>query len=685
MERKVLSLFCVLMFISLNSFAQRMIYNINSAWQFSEDMKGSLGENPVVVDLPHTWNIDAQAANESYNRTSAGYVKFCDIPKNFDGKTIYARFYGVSQRSEFFVNSKFIGSHNSGYTASAYDISNSLTYGSSNTLWVRVSNVLDLGQMPISGDYNIYGGMYRDAELVVVPGTHICIDKYATDGIYITPDVQPGGEADVNVKVSLCLASGDKTMAVISLQDEQGITIDSLSFDYRTGRTEEKSEECNFHIVEPHRWNGTLDPYMYKIKVRLDSKTADGKSTYDEVTKDFGIRVIEVDENNKFLLNGEPYEIHGVTRFEDWPIAGNALTPRQQEKDFALMKEMGVNAVRLVHYPQNDYFLSLCDKAGIIVWSEIPFTGPNGKSVKGFIDSEKFRENGKLQLTEMIYQQYNHPSVCFWGLYSEVTLRGDDPSGYVYELNGVAKRLDHQRLTVASSTQDGNINEMTDIIGFNQSFGWTDGDVEDLGEWAAEVRKQFSQLKIGLSSYGAGGSTYQQMSGDLVRPDSKGSFHPEQWQTYLHESYWKTIKEGGYFWGTFIGSMFDHSVSYRKDGYRKGMNDNGLISFDRTDKKDAFYYYKANWNPEDKFVHLVNCHNPYKSEGTFIVKAFSNENTIALYLNGELLGDAQNNGYGVFEWPKINLKEGSNTIKIVSDSGVEEQKIIYYVKNSSKL
>jgi len=670
--------------MSLSVLAQRLTYNINSSWQFSEDWKISSNEKNQIVDIPHTWNMDAQSADESYKRASAGYVKFCDIPKTFEGKVVYARFYGVSQKADFFVNSQFVGTHRSGYTAFAYDVSKLLSYGSSNTFWLRVSNALDLDQMPISGDYNIYGGMYRDAEIVVVPLSHISIDKYATNGVYVSSEVLPGGEADVHVSANLCLAPGDKTKAVVSLLDMDGNTLDSTVFDYRTGRLEERVEECKFHIVEPHKWNGTLDPYMYSIKVRLESVTSGGKTTYDEVKSDFGIRVIEIDDSNRFILNGEPYEIHGVIRYEDWPVYGSALRKVHQDRDMQLIKEMGANAVRLAHYPQNDYFLSLCDKAGIIVWSEIPFTGPNGQSLKGFIDSESFRENGRLQLTEMIYQQYNHPSVCFWGLYSELTLRGDNPSAYVYELNGLAKKLDNQRLTVASSTQDGQINETTDLIGFNQSFGWQDGDVEDLGEWASAVRKQFSQLRICLSSYGAGASVFQQSS-NMTKPDPMGVFHPEQWQTYFHESYWRTIKKGGYFWGTFISSMFDHSVAYRKDGCIKGINDNGLISFDRHDKKDAFYFYKANWNPYDKFVHIADCHLSTVSDPKFKVKVFSNENTVALYFNGELLGDAQNDGYGTFKWEELTLREGKNIIKVVGDSGVEETKILYLNRSSRKL
>lgn len=137
-----------------------------------------------------------------------------------------------------------------------------------------------------------------------------------------------------------------------------------------------------------------------------------------------------------------------------------------------IMLEMGVNAIRLAHYPQDKYMYDLCDRNGLVVWAEIPFIGPGGYRDKGFVDQSSFRENGKQQLVELIRQNFNHPSICFWGLFNELKQAGDDPCEYVRELNVLAHREDPSRPTTAASNQGGELNELTDLICWNQYFGW---------------------------------------------------------------------------------------------------------------------------------------------------------------------------------------------------------------------
>lgn len=654
-------------------YAQREVYDLNSHWQFTPEWSGACQYD---VDVPHVWNADI--------RGLGGYVKICDIPRNFENKTVYVRFNGVSQRADFFLNSKYVGTHKNGYSAFAYNLTGLLTYGARNTFWLRVSNAVDLGQMPLSGDFDIYGGIIRDVQLISVPGTHIRIDNYATDGVYVTPDLSEDGNAEIRVAAKLCLASGDKTVAKFSLLDNAGNVVDSVQTDYRTGRTEEKDEDIVFRLDSPHLWNGTEDPYMYKVRVRLESVTSKGQRTSDQVEVPFGIRTVSVNSNNKVLLNGKPYEIRGVVRYEDWPLYGNAIGKFQQEKDMSLIREIGANAVRLAGYPQNDYFLTLCDKYGILVWSEIPFAGPQHRqTTKGFVDSEQFKENGRKQLLDMLYQQYNHPSLCFVGLYNELILRGDNPTMYVSELEEIVKRNDRLRLTVASSVQDGGINGITDLIGFNQTFGWGDGDLADFDEWGRDVRRHFPQLKIGLSAYGAGASIFQQGEA-LAKPDRDGSFHPEQWQSLFHEVYWQSIKTGGYFWGTFVSSIFDHAASYRSDGHLKGINDNGLVTYDRQYRKDAFYFYKANWNQDDRFVHIADLRAGVISVEQRDIKVYSNENTVALFVNDQLIGE-KSGQMGILIWTSVKFKPGENSLKVVGDSGAEQAMTIMYNPTFSKL
>ncbi len=220
------------------------------------------------------------------------------------------------------------------------------------------------------------------------------------------------------------------------------------------------------------------------------------------------------------------------------------------ETDIQIMLEMGVNAVRLTHYPHDPYFIELCDKEGIIVWSEIPFVGPGGYRDKGFVNTRRFRENGKQQLAEMIEQLYNHPSILFWGgIFNELKEEGDNPLEYVKELNTQAKADDPTRLTVAASNQSGDLNFITDLIGFNQYFGWYGGNPSDVGSWAVGMHEKYPGIKLSISEYGAGASPFHQQE-ILTKPVATSRWHPpENWQTHFHEEHWKVINEHNYFWG----------------------------------------------------------------------------------------------------------------------------------------
>ena len=223
-----------------------------------------------------------------------------------------------------------------------------------------------------------------------------------------------------------------------------------------------------------------------------------------------GIRYYRVDPDNGFFLNGKHLPLYGVCRHQDRAEIGNALRSMHHEEDTELMLEMGVNAVRLAHYQQAEYMYDLMDQSGIITWAEIPFVGPGGYADKGFIDSEAFKKNGEEQLKELIRQNYNHPSICFWGLFNELTERGDNPVTYITELNELAHSEDPTRLTTSASNQNGGLNFITDCIAWNRYDGWYGGMPDALAKFLDQTHNQYPQLRIAISEYGAGASIYHQ-------------------------------------------------------------------------------------------------------------------------------------------------------------------------------
>lgn len=671
MKRHLLSL--ILLALISVAQAQRQSLPLDRGWTYTPgwEMNTAAGR---TVDLPHTWNTDALSGKPDYYRGLGSYVKVIEIPQSWTGRRLFLRFGGANATSDLYVNGRHVGQHSGGYTAFVMEITPFANYGGRNTLWVRVNNAPDLNCMPLTGDFNIYGGLYRTVELITTPATHIALDHYGSLGLYVTPSHVTASQADINTTVNLRGGSGATAQATLIMRDREGNTLDSLTRRVKLDDNGRTTVSATFNLPQPHLWNGVADPYLYSMEARVS-----GSGGYDTVRQHFGVRWYHVGDDNRFYLNGKPMRIQGVCRIEDWDGIGNALRPANHRRDIDLMQEMGVNAVRCAYYPNDPYFLDLCDRAGILVWSEIPLVGAGQYRDKGFNDSQPFRENARTQLREMIHQLRNHPSIVWWGLFDQLTQRGDDPISLVRELNKIARDEGGGRLTVAASNQDGDLNFVTDLIGFNQFMGWTSGQPEDFAGWTADLRKGFPSLKSGVSGYGAGGSIYQ-WSDTLLRPDYLGAWHPEQWQTYVHETYWSVIASKPSFWGAFVWTMADYGAAHRTDGARPGIADYGLATFDRSVRKDAFYFYKANWNVTDPFVYIAERRREERANLQQTIRIFSNQNDVELFINGSTQGLRTNDGMGRFVWENVLLRLGENTLEAVDPMSGQRDKATIIIR-----
>lgn len=649
----------------------REVISLNRSWKFTpgyETKKNTFTE----VNLPHTWNQDALTAKINYYRGLGNYEKDIDIPVNWQGKCIYLRFKGVNTIANVFINGKHAGEHRGGYTAFAVDLTPYIRWGEKNTIWVRVNNSPQLDIMPLVGDFNMYGGIYRDVELIVTDPYHISLSDYGSFGVYFTPAEVSRKKARIQAKILAKGKTGCSSVIRVKIEDRQGKTLlreeQKITFD-------EKGEavgELTLEVKQPHLWNGRKDPFLYHTITELIHEG----QIKDRVDERIGIRNFRVDPNEGFFLNGEHLQLKGVCRHQDRPEIGNALLPLHHWEDMALIKEMGANAVRLAHYPQDRYVYDLCDEYGFIVWAEIPFVGPGGYRDKGFVNQASFRENGITQLKELIRQNYNHPSICFWGLFNELKQTGDDPVKYIEELHTLAHQEDPSRLTTAASNQNGILNEVTDLIAWNQYYGWYGGEPDGIGEWADAVHKKYPGKPVGISEYGAGGSILHQQK-ELKKPIANSYWHPENWQTFFHEEHWKAIDQRPYLWGTFIWNMFDFGAAHRQEGEIAGKNDKGLVTFDRKTKKDAFYFYKANWNLEEPFVYIAERRLKQRSGTPQQIKIYSNQPEVELLLNGKSLG-VRKGTYGIFIWPEVFLKAGENILFVRSKQGVTDKvKILF--------
>lgn len=650
------------MLCGMSMFAQRQDILLNNDWNFRFSHQVQKGTE-VRVDLPHTWNAqDALSGKIDYKRGIGNYEKNLFIRSEWKGKRLFIRFEGVNNIADVFVNRRHIGEHRGGYGAFIFEITGKVEYGKENSILVRVNNGEQLDIMPLVGDFNFYGGIYRDVHLLIADETCISPLNYASPGVRLIQDSVSHKYAKVRAVVDLSNggSSNREVELNVRLLDGQRVVKEGTKKVNLSGNAA-MQQEFTFEIDQPHLWNGRQDPFLYQAEVIL---SRNGQMV-DRVIQPLGLRFYRIDPDKGFFLNGKHLPLQGVCRHQDRSEVGNALRPQHHEEDAALMLEMGVNAVRLAHYPQATYFYDLMDKNGIIVWAEIPFVGPGGYNDKGFVDLPAFRANGKEQLKELIRQHYNHPSICVWGVFNELTELGDNPVEYIKELNVLAHQEDPTRPTTSASNQMGDLNFITDAIAWNRYDGWYGGTPADLGKWLDRMHKDHPEICIAISEYGAGASIYHQQD-SLVKTVPTSWWHPENWQTYYHIENWKTISSRPYVWGSFVWNMFDFGAAHRTEGDRPGINDKGLVTFDRKVRKDAFYFYKANWNREEPMLYLTGKRNTVRTQRLQIITAFTNLSGAELFVNGKSYGKAIPDSYAILEWKNVELEPGENEIKVVS-------------------
>ena len=652
------------MAVSMQTLAQRENILINQDWNFRFSHQVDKNSSRRV-DLPHTWNAqDALSGKPDYKRGIGNYDKKLFIRSEWKGKRLFLRFEGANCVSNVFINGKQIGEHRGGYGAFIFEITDKVNYGKDNTVLVRVNNGEQLDVMPLVGDFNFYGGIYRDVHLLVTEDICISPLDYASPGVYLFQQHVGEKQAAVLARINLSNGTEHPRQATLRLQVKEGDKVVYQADKKVTvaPHTSVQPEEMSFTLLNPRLWNGREDPFMYQTVITL---VKDGKEI-DKVEQPLGLRYYATDADRGFFLNGKHLPLHGVCRHQEWAEVGNALRPMHHEEDTRLMLEMGVNAIRLAHYPQATYMYDLMDRNGIVTWAEIPFVGPGGYADKGFVDQPSFRENGKEQLKEMIRQHFNHPSICFWGLFNELKENGDNPLEYIKELNVLAHHEDPTRPTTSASNQGGAINFITDNIAWNRYDGWYGATPATLASWLDKTHQAHPEIKIAISEYGAGASIYHQQD-SLVQTSPGNWWHPENWQTEYHIQNWKIISERPYVWGSFVWNMFDFGAAHRTEGDRPGINDKGLVTHDRK-VKNAFYFYTANWNPEP-MVYIAGRRSVNRVKPVTEVQIFSNCAEVTLKVNGQIIKKMQPDGVKVCIFKDIRLKKGENNIEVSAKNG----------------
>ena len=616
--------------------------------------------------LPHTWNnFDGQDGGGDYRRGTGWYRTHFKLPADVKDQRILVEFDGACKLADVFLNGKSIGTHTGAFARFRFDITDAVHLHGDNVLAVRVSNAPSQ-IIPRSGDFTQFGGLYRPARLLLTSPVHIATLDYASSGVYLTQRRVTAIEAQVTVRVKLVDEAKTDFNGTVSVfvRDAAGNPVTTTNVE--TTLAAGKNSEMIFPltILKPHLWNGVADPYQYRVTVKLVS----GDSMVDAVEQPLGLRTFEVKADTGFFLNGNQYSLHGVCRHQDRPDRGWAISEANHAEDFSMIQEVGANAIRLAHYQHDQYFYNLCDAGGMVVWAELCFVNEPPQEPAA-------RENAKEQLRELIRQNYNHPAIFCWSVGNETAgvTKGTtalSAEHLLTELAAVVREEDPARSSVYASHHASNDtrNFCTDIIAFNKYYGWYGGNYADLGAFLDKFHAAYPTVPAGISEYGAGASIYQHEETPPSRKrQAKGDWHPEEWQTTFHEENWLQIKARPWLWGTFIWNMFDFSNDKRAEGAQFGRNDKGLVTYDRQTRKDAFYWYQANWTT-NAMVHIVSKRLWERSQPKIEVKAYSNCEEVELKINGISLGKNRAPDCR-FIWPNVNLLSGPNRVETYAYRG----------------
>ena len=655
------SIFIFVLILSGNLLARESTL-LNSDWRFKSGevtnaaQPGFSDGDWQAVSIPHNWGWEEAQQGKDFYRGPGWYRRDLNLGAPQSGKRYFLRFEAASLVADVYLNGERLGQHRGAFGAFAFEITTNLSATGTNLLAVRVSNQWEPDIAPLSGDFSVYGGIYRPVHLIVTGGENFTVADHGSPGVAWQQTSVTKKQAVINVLAQISNGTQRKQplTLVASVFDAGGTLVANSEQPVQLAANVTAPYSLQVVVPNPHLWNGRLDPYLYQAVVEL--RSADG--VVDSVAQPLGLRFYSVDPDKGFFLNGQPYHLHGVDRHQDRFNKGWAISEADQDEDIQLIKEMGCTVIRCAHYQHSDYFYSLCDRAGILVWAELP-------QVNEINASAQFAETSRSQLLDLIRQNINHPSIFVWSLFNELWPNKPDPHRLLQDLKIVANGEDPTRPTIAATSNNAmpQMNKIPDWLGWNIYPGWYSGwgSKDDFGKSLDSRRQDSRHGGFCVSEYGAGANVTQHEQ-NPKQPVTTSQWHPEEWQALVHETAWPAMKARPFVWGTFVWVMFDFAVSSRHEGGTPGRNDKGLVTGDRKIKKDAFYFYQANWSDEP-MVHITSQRFTERTNAVTDVKIYSNAKEVELRVNGSSLGKRADGTNGVFIWKDVQLKPGENQIE----------------------
>lgn len=642
------------------------------------------------VSLPHCFNaLNSVDPDENYYQGPGWYRTQLELKNPYiDGRTLL-HFEGAGQKTQVYIYDTKVAEHVGGYDEWTVDITDAVNafkkteayktrFKGKVPLQIRCDNTRDLEMIPSDlSDFNVYGGIYRYLNLVYVP-------KVSVDKIFATASVdEKGALGKLSISARLLNPMGIDTVSVkIEVKDPQGKIIATWGNEIKAFFGDKALWETSFK--NPKLWS-TESPNLYTVQTSI---TAKGETHIHQ--EKIGFRNFEFVKKGPFKLNGKRLLLRGTHRHEDHAGVAAAMTEDMIREELLMMKDMGVNFIRLGHYQQSRIVLDLCDSLGILVWEEIPWC-------RGGLGGEVYKEQARRMLTNMIEQHYNHASIIIWGLGNENDWPNDFNDfdeqkirTFMKELNALSHKLDPSRKTAIRRCDF--CKDIVDVYSPSIWAGWYRGiytEYKETSKKEFERVDHFLHVEWGgdshagrhsespdkaLSMVKTGGGADERdgdasLFGGSARVSKDGDWS-ESYIVNLIDWHLKEQEKMPWLTGAAYWPFKDFSTPVRPDNPVPYMNQKGVVERDFS-KKESYYVFQSYWTTAP-MVHIYGHSWPVRWGDVGeekMVKVYSNCTEAELFVNGKSMGkkkrNSQNYPAAGLRW-MVKYKEGENKIKVVA-------------------
>ncbi|WMS90609.1 glycoside hydrolase family 2 TIM barrel-domain containing protein [Pseudoalteromonas sp. HL-AS1] len=593
--------------------------NINQNWKFKVVKANVANDSWEQVSLPHTPKIEPMVVNDQW-QGDAIYEKTLDISPTWKDKKVFIRFEAAMSHAQVWLNDTKLGEHLGGYLPFTYDLTDLISETKPNIIKVKLSNLDNpvIGPKPLNKlDFNTYGGLYRDVNLLIKDRLYITdemhANKVASGGIFVTYPKVSAKTSTINVKTHI--ANDYKQSKDFTLKQKVYFNNELVA--------ETSDDSLSLQANDNHQYNQTLNienahlwspnsPNLYQLSTEIYL----GDELIEQKNTRIGIRKFEFNAKHELLINGEKTFLRGVNRHQEYPHVGYATSAQADYRDAVKIKSAGFDYVRLSHYPHSKAFMDAADELGLVLIDAI-------LGWQYYLENPDFKQQIINTCHDLIRRDRNHASVLAWecslneswmpepfiaDLHRAVKL--EDPTGFSagwqlgYDLYLQARQ--HRQKHYEVPTQPYNVSEYGDWEYYAQNAGLNQDSWSDLKEEERTSRQLLS----------AGEARLLQQARNLQEAHNDNLSFPA-----FADGYWV---------------MFDYNRGYADD-----LESSGIMSLYRLPKY-SYYFYQSQRSPQiksDKFdsgpmVFIASEWNGHSSNN---VRVFSNADEVELWLNNTLI------------------------------------------------